>query len=137
MSLGDYRIFSCNDLDFIHHWTTPCYWTIGKDIKDYELEEDTAMQEVIASFRYIRCNFKKHARAEQYIYESLSPVDTIIIIFINCFISCPFPGVVFKFGWYSLKIHQLQITKALLPEELRSKNLLAWTTSSRSVKQPA
>ena len=37
------------------------------------MEEDPHFAAVIASFRYIRCNFKKHQRAEQYIYESLSP----------------------------------------------------------------
>ena len=44
-----------------------------KDIKEAEIEEDPHFAGVLASFRYIRCNFKKHHKEEQYIYESLSP----------------------------------------------------------------
>ena len=45
---------------------------IDQDIKEQEVEEDAHFAQVLASFRFIRCNFKKHARPELYIYESLS-----------------------------------------------------------------
>ncbi|CAK9003396.1 Uncharacterized protein SCF082_LOCUS7739, partial [Durusdinium trenchii] len=41
------------------------------DITPEELEEDEHICRVIASFKYIRCNFKKLARPEDYVYESL------------------------------------------------------------------
>ena len=62
-------------LDFFQH-DVHC---LAKDITQEELEEDSAIQEVLASFRYIRCNFKKHVRAEHYVYEVLSPLVFEII----------------------------------------------------------
>jgi len=45
----------------------------SQDIKASEIEQDAHFTAVLASFRYIRCNFTKHVREEQYVYESLSP----------------------------------------------------------------
>ena len=43
-----------------------------KDLREDELEEDTEVCHMIASFRFIRCNYKKYDNAEYFLYESLS-----------------------------------------------------------------
>ncbi|CAK9081847.1 unnamed protein product, partial [Durusdinium trenchii] len=42
------------------------------DIKEADVDADKDFARVLASFRHVKCNFKKHQRAEQYTYESLS-----------------------------------------------------------------
>ena len=44
----------------------------ANDVKKEDLEEDPEFCKVIASFKYVKCNFKKLQKAEDYIYESLS-----------------------------------------------------------------
>ena len=61
---------------FFQHHDVHCF---TEDVTPGEIEEDSAMQQVLASFRYIRCNFKKHVRAEHYVYEALSPLVFEII----------------------------------------------------------
>ena len=35
------------------------------------LQEDEAMCKTLASFRFVKCNFTKHARPEDFLYETL------------------------------------------------------------------
>lgn len=42
------------------------------------MDADKDFARVLASFRHVKCNFKKHQRAEQYIYESLSHLSKLI-----------------------------------------------------------
>lgn len=69
-----------------------------KDITPEELEEDEHICRVIASFKYIRCNFKKLARPEDYVYESLGALKQKVKVlfeqtFWNMFNSFPGPGL--------------------------------------------
>lgn len=43
----------------------------SQEIAEDQLEEDEEMCKVIASFRFIRCNYKKHDNPEYFLYESL------------------------------------------------------------------
>lgn len=58
--------------------------------------EDPEMCKVIASFRYVKCNFKKLQRAEEYLYESLSPSDSKLF---NCKLN-----YLYQFGLNILKV---------------------------------
>ena len=44
----------------------------SKAVSEDELQEDEGICRVIASFRCIRCNYKRHENAEFYMFESLS-----------------------------------------------------------------
>ena len=44
----------------------------SQEVSEEELLEDEKMCKVIASFRFIRCNYKKHDSPEYFLYESLS-----------------------------------------------------------------
>lgn len=43
-----------------------------KDLQEEDLEEDPEICQMIASFRFIRCNYKKYDSEEYFLYESLS-----------------------------------------------------------------
>lgn len=43
----------------------------AKGITEDALSEDEGMAKTIATFRYIKCNFTKHAKAEDFLYETL------------------------------------------------------------------
>ena len=53
------------------------YWkrlaqSAAEGITEDALSEDEGMAKTIATFRYVKCNYTKHAKAEEFLYETLS-----------------------------------------------------------------